>query len=104
MNGPQVSEVEQLAKDMRKAGAPEHLIDEVVGDIEDQTPVLLESNVIAFKWFIDVSSLLITSGLDLPAVHADTQMSHRQYDVNDYQKLKHIGIEAAFALNKSRKS
>lgn len=89
---------------MRKAGANETQIKNFLGDIEDQTPVMLESNITAFKWFLDVQSALKPNGLDIIAVKADADMMQREFKVADYIKLKHIGLEAANALNESKKS
>jgi hypothetical protein len=97
---------------MKKTGATDEQVSAFLGDLDEEQPVLLIANQAAFSWFLDVDDLfnysstpkgqLICLGLDVKAIKADAELSERQYNANDYKKLRQIGRSAARAINEDK--
>ncbi len=112
-NGPtQASddEIDAIRAEMHTFGASEEQIQTEIAELTQETQVfeLLEENKTVWLWFTEVDDLFkwnkgVCLGLDVTAVHADAQMSDREYTKLDFKGLRMMGREAAAELNKGRK-
>lgn len=86
---------------MTEAQIKEHLQQD--DDFQDRTLELLPENQTAFYWFLDVDDLWVFSegfrvALDIRAVLADAEATERDFDKEDYVKLRVLSRFAVFAL------
>lgn len=69
---------------------------------------MLDENWETVLWFLQVTDMFkvqekVVLGLDVLAIHADVQMSQREFTPEQYKGLREMGRAAATAMNEKLK-
>lgn len=110
--GPPATTAEDLRSQLQGFGISDDQIEHYLehNQPEPQKTVVYRANVNAFEWFDQVHDCLkflphasgqsFCQGLDLAQVAADLQLNPRDYEKDDYQRLKRLGHYVAKEYNR----